>query len=80
MRTPLKNSELIAVPAWTERVLRFYARAFPEEAPFIERLLKFSSAVLEQFNRLVREGVSTTDLLDVEETDSEPFAEAMAFA
>ena len=70
--------ELIVVPAWTERVLRVYALAFPEDAHWIERTLMFRSTVLEEFNRLVREGVSMTDLPEAEETESEPFTEAMA--
>lgn len=64
--------ELIAVPPATERTLRAYARAHPEEQPFIERGLKFRCAVLEELNRLAREGAQAADFPEVEETRLEP--------
>jgi hypothetical protein len=54
--------ELIAVPARTERALRAYAQAYPEEAPSVERNLRFRQAVGREFERLVREGVPVAEL------------------
>lgn len=49
--------ELIAVPPRVEWVLRAYAKAHPEEAHFIERVIKFGKAVAREFERFVRDGV-----------------------
>ena len=55
-------------------------RANPLEAHWIESSLMFRSAVLQEFNRLVREGIHVTDLPQVEQAALEPLTEAMAFA
>ena len=47
--------ELIAVPPWIEHALVLYARRFPEEAPAIEKVLRFRKRVRAEFDRLVRE-------------------------
>jgi hypothetical protein len=54
-------------------VLRAYSRMHAEDAHWIESCLKFRSRVLEEFERLVREGVPVADELEVEE--SEPAVE-----
>jgi hypothetical protein len=72
--------ELIAVPPKLERILRAYMRQSPEDSWWIERSLKFRQDVLAEFDRLVLDGAQTVDLREVEETASEPFAEAMTFA
>jgi len=59
--------ELIVVPARTERVLRAYARAYPEEAHSIEGILGFRRAVGREFERLVREGVPVAELPKAED-------------
>lgn len=71
--------ELIAVPPRIESALRAYAQAYPEESYFVNRTLKFRVAVLEEFERMVLAGLQV-DLPEVEETESEPFIEAVAFA
>jgi hypothetical protein len=50
--------ELIAVPPWIEDALGLYGRRFPEDAPAIEKVLRFRTCVREEFDRLVRESVS----------------------
>jgi hypothetical protein len=50
--------ELIAVPRWIEHALGLYAKRFPEDAPAIEKVLRFRTRVREEFDRLVRESVS----------------------
>lgn len=67
--------ELIAVPPKIEAVLLAYAETFPEEAYFVERVLKFRVAVLEEFDHLVRDGLQVnspeeegTELDAIEET------------
>ena len=40
----------------------------------------FRKAVLEEFNRLAREGVSVPDSSEVVETELETFAESVVFA
>jgi hypothetical protein len=50
--------ELVAVPPWIEHALGLYARRYPEEAPTIEKVLRFRKRVREEFDRLVRESES----------------------
>ena len=64
--------ELITIPPKIKKVLRDFALADPVEAPFIVQAIKFRAAVLETFNRVVREGVQAVDLPEVKETDLEP--------
>ena len=45
----------------------------------MDRTLKFRVAGLEEFERLVRDGLPI-DLPEVEEAESEPFVEAVVFA
>lgn len=71
--------ELIAVPPKIQAVLLAYAREFPEEAYFVGRTLKFRASVLQEFERLVRDGLPV-DLPEAEEIESEPFVEIAAFA
>jgi len=47
--------ELIAVPKNIEAALRQYARRYPEDAPGIERVLKFRRQVGEEFESLLRD-------------------------
>jgi hypothetical protein len=72
--------ELIAVPPKIERVLLAFAWAYPEEAYGIDRTLKFRQAVLEEFERLVREGVRVADLPEVEESEFDSPEETYAVA
>jgi hypothetical protein len=72
--------ELIAMPPRIELALRAYARAHPEEAHFVDRVLKFREAVAQEFERLVRDGVPVADLLEVEEQESYPAKETFAVA
>jgi hypothetical protein len=72
--------DLIAVPPLVERVLLAFARAHPEEAHGIEKNLKFRQAVLEEFERLVRDGVSVADLPEVEESEFDATEETYAVA
>lgn len=72
--------ELIAVPPRIERVLRAFAQAHPEEFYFVDRSLKFRVAVAREFERLVRDGTSITDLPEVEELELDASTEAVAFA
>jgi hypothetical protein len=51
--------ELISVPPKIECALCAFARAHPEEAHCINRNLKFRSRVLQEFERLVRDGLET---------------------
>jgi hypothetical protein len=67
-----EHRELITVPPKTERVLRAFARAHPEEAYSIERSLKFRQAVAQEFERLVREGVPVADVPQEEESELDP--------
>ena len=46
------------MPPRIEWALRAYAKAHPEEAHFIERVIKFREAVALNFERLVRDGVT----------------------
>jgi hypothetical protein len=66
--------ELIAVPPKIERALQAFAKANPHEAHWIESRLMFRSAVLEEFSRLVREGIQGVDSPEMEESEPEPFA------
>jgi hypothetical protein len=50
--------ELIVVPPRIEWALRAYARAHPEEAHFVDRVLKFREIVAREFERLIRDGVT----------------------
>ncbi len=72
--------ELIAVPARTERLLRAFARAHPEEAHSIHRILNFRSCVLLEFERLVREGIAVAELQEVNEPESDAAEETYAVA
>ena len=47
--------DLIAIPAEIEAVLCLYAKQHPEDAPGIEKVLRFRTLVREEFYRLVRE-------------------------
>src|SRR5215472_14539561 len=58
--------ELIQVPERVEKALRAYAKAYPDDAQWVERSIKFRSVVLQEFNRLVLKDVA---LLDVGESD-----------
>ena len=72
--------ELIAVPPKLERILRAYMRQSPEDSWWIERSLKFRQDVLAEFDRLVLDGAQAADLPEAEETESEPFTDAIALA
>ena len=61
--------ELIAVPPRIERVLQAYTRAYPEEAPSVERNLKFTRVVAGEFARLVCWGVPTPEMPEADEDD-----------
>jgi len=67
--------ELIAVGPKIERVLRAFADANPHEAHWIESSLKFRSAVLEEFNRVVRDGVPDAE---PQKTESDSFKDAVS--
>jgi hypothetical protein len=72
--------ELIAVPPRTERTLRAFARAHPEEAYFIERTLKFRQAVAREFERLVREGFPDPEILEADDGERDASEETFANA
>lgn len=42
---------IVWVPAWTERMLRAYARTFPEDSRWVERSLMFRAAVLDDWSQ-----------------------------
>jgi hypothetical protein len=71
--------ELIAVPPRTERILRFYAQAHPEEAHAVESNLKFRNSVAREFERLVREGIPVAELPE-EESELDGTEESYAVA
>ena len=72
--------ELIAVPARVEAALRAFVRANPGDGEWIEATLKFRSDVLEEFDRLVRDGIPATPLVEVAESPPSFFTDALAFA
>lgn len=72
--------ELIAVPPRAEAVLRAFVRVNPEDGEWIEATLKFRSDVLDEFDRLVREGVPESPLPEVAESSPSLFSDALAFA
>lgn len=55
------------MPLATEQIHRAFARAHLEDELFIEHAIKFGSSVLDEFNRMVREGVQVLNLPEVEE-------------
>lgn len=61
--------ELIAVPPETERALRAFARAHAEDSPWIEASLNFRLDVAREFERMMREGITETDLPELEESE-----------
>jgi len=63
-----------------EYELRAFARAHSENAAFIEKSLKFRCRVLEEFDRLVREGIPVGDLREADEPESDAVEEAFAVA
>jgi hypothetical protein len=75
-----KLRELIAVTPLAEQVLRAYVQAYPGEAYFVDRALKFRASVLEEFERLVRKGVPVANLPEVEETELDASEEALVGA
>jgi hypothetical protein len=52
---------LICVQPKTERALRAFAQAHPEEAYFVDRVLKFRNQVAREFEALVRAVVIDAD-------------------
>jgi hypothetical protein len=72
--------ELIAVPARTERALRAFARAHPEEAHAIAKSLKFRVAVAREFERLLQAGMPVAELPEVEESERDAAKDAYADA
>ena len=75
-----KLRELIAVTPRTERILRSYARAHPENARSIKACLKFRSLLFQEFERLLREGAPFADLPEEEESESDATEESYAVA
>ena len=71
---------LIGVSPEAERVLRAFAQAHPEERAFIERAIKFRKAVLEEFNRLVREKAAFPESVEIDISGPESFTAPPAFA
>ena len=72
--------ELIAVPPRIDRVLPAYARAYPEEAPRVERNLKFRQIVAREFERLLHDGVPVAELPEVEESERDTTGRVFANA
>jgi hypothetical protein len=68
--------QLVAVDSKTEQWLLAFARAHPEEAHFVDRALMFRQAVLDEFNRLVSDGVPVNQSPEAEETESESVSES----
>ena len=52
--------ELITVPPDIQRILRLYLRRHPEDAPGIEKVLRFRKRVREEFDRLMSESEKPT--------------------
>ena len=52
----------------------------PDDGEWIGATLKFRSDVLEEFDRLVRDGVPVTGYAEAEECEPSVFVEAVAFA
>jgi hypothetical protein len=71
---------LICVDPKSETWLRAFALAHPEEAHFVDRALKFRSAVLEVFDALVSDGVLANQSLEVEQAESDLLEEPVAIA
>ena len=72
--------ELIVVSPRVETVLRAFVRANPDDGEWIEATLKFRSDVLEEFNRLVRDGIPATPLAEIADSPLSLFTDALAFA
>jgi hypothetical protein len=72
--------ELVSVPPAIGRALRTFTETHPEDACWIEAVLKFRSRVLQEFERLVRDGVPVLELPEIEEPEldarEETYAEA----
>lgn len=66
--------ELIAVPPHIERMLRAYAKAQLEDAPWIEACLKFRQALAEEFERFLCDNSRCVVVADLQIGHGENYA------
>jgi hypothetical protein len=72
--------KLIAIPPRIEQSLRAFARAHPEDSPWIEASLNFRLDVARVFERLEHEGITEAELPAIEEPGLDATEEAYAEA